>query len=201
MFKGLSLEIKQGEYVAFVGQSGSGKSTITKLIEHFYQVNGGRILFDGQDSHDLNKRYLRQQIGLVNQDATIFSGTLEENITYGMHDYSLEDLEEAAKKSGCLEFINNKTLFPEGYHTILGEKGLNLSGGQRQRISIARALIRKPKILIFDEATSALDSHSEAMVQKSIEELASNHSMTIIIVAHRLSTVIQCDRLFVMKEG
>lgn len=110
-------------------------------------------------------------------------------------------MEKAAAKAGCLDFINNKNLFPNAYQTIVGERGVNLSGGQRQRISIARALMRKPKILIFDEATSALDSNSEHLVQQSIEELANDSSITIIVVAHRLSTVINCDRLYVMKEG
>jgi ABC-type multidrug transport system fused ATPase/permease subunit len=118
-----------------------------------------------------------------------------------LKDYSIAELERAAEKAGCLDFINNSNLFPNGYQTVVGERGVNLSGGQRQRVSIARALMRKPKILIFDEATSALDSNSEHVVQQSIEELASSSSMTIIVVAHRLSTVINCDRLYVMKEG
>lgn len=140
---------------------------------------------------------------MVNQEATIFSGTIEMNITYGLESYTHEELMDASGKAGCLEFIENKNLFPNGFQTVLGEKGLNLSGGQRQRISIARALIRKPKIIIFDEATSALDANSEQMVQESIEKLALSHKdkITIIVIAHRLSTIINADRIIVMKEG
>lgn len=141
---------------------------------------------------------------MVNQDATIFSGTVKENIVYGLEDYSVEDMESAAEKAGCMEFLSDSKRFPKKFDSEIGEKGNNLSGGQKQRISIARALMRKPKIIIFDEATSALDSNSERMVQQSIENLAVNSRVdkpTIIVIAHRLSTVINANRIFVMSNG
>jgi ABC-type multidrug transport system fused ATPase/permease subunit len=133
----------------------------------------------------------------------LFSGTIEENITYGVKDYSYEQLLEVCEKTGCMEFIGNPHLFPQGFKTTVGERGSQLSGGQRQRVSIARALLKKPKILIFDEATSALDSNSEFIVQTSIEKLVEDKSkkLTIIIIAHRLSTIINAERIFVMKQG
>lgn len=204
VLRGVSLKIERGEYIAFVGESGSGKSTIVKLIEKFYQIESGRILFDHHDQQDLNATCLRRQIGLVNQDATMFSGSIRDNITYGLTDFSIPDLESAAERAGCMEFLRNEKQFPKGFETEVGEKGGHLSGGQRQRISIARALMRRPKIIIFDEATSALDSNSEQMVQNSIEDLArkdGSERPTIIVIAHRLSTVINADRIYVMKNG
>jgi ABC-type multidrug transport system fused ATPase/permease subunit len=200
----LSLEIKQGEYIAFVGESGSGKSTIIKLIEKFYKIESGSIFYGRHNQEDINAICLRKQIGLVNQDATMFSGTIKGNITYGLDDYSVEDVEDASERSGCMEFLKDEKRFPKKFDSEVGEKGGNLSGGQKQRVSIARALMRNPKIIIFDEATSALDSNSERMVQDSIERLASNNRLdkpTIIVIAHRLSTVINADRIFVMKNG
>jgi ABC-type multidrug transport system fused ATPase/permease subunit len=156
----VSFTIKRGAYVAFVGESGSGKSTIIKLIEKFYKIESGSILYGPYDQSDLNAVCLRKQIGLVSQEATMFSGTIQDNITYGLEDYSLLDMDDAAERAGCMEFLRDQKRFPKGFLSEVGEKGNNFSGGQRQRISIARSLMRKPKIIIFDEATSALDANS-----------------------------------------
>ena len=186
-----------------MGQSGSGKSTIVKQIERFYQPQLGSIYFDDTNCKDINIRSIREQIGFVGQDPILFSGTIEENITYGVKDYCYDQLVEVCQKTGCMEFISNTHLFPHGFKTMVGEKGSQLSGGQRQRVSIARALIKQPKVLIFDEATSALDSNSEFIVQQSIEKLVENKSArpTIVIIAHRLSTIMNAERIFVMKQG
>lgn len=151
-----------------MGESGSGKSTIVKLIEKFYRIESGGIFFGAHNQEDINAVHLRRQMGLVNQDATMFSGTIRGNITYGIDSYSIEDLEDAAERAGCMEFLRDERRFPKKFDSSVGEKGGNLSGGQKQRIAIARALLRKPKVIIFDEATSALDSNSEQMVQTSI---------------------------------
>ncbi len=139
-----------------------------KLIEKFYQIESGAIFYGKHNQDDVNAVYLRKQIGLVNQDATMFSGTILKNITYGLDDFSIQDVEEAAERAGCMEFLKDQKRFPKKFYSSVGEKGGNLSGGQKQRVAIARALLRRPKVIIFDEATSALDSNSERMVQTSI---------------------------------
>lgn len=171
IFENLSFEIKPGKIFAICGFSGSGKTTISNLIQRFYDPNNGKILLDNIDLKDFNIDYLRKNIGLVAQEPILNSGTIEENILYGVNNYKRSDFEEVLTLSNINSFINDKNLFPEGLKTLVGERGLKISGGQKQRISIARALMKKPKILIFDEATSALDAESESEVQKSIDNI------------------------------
>ncbi|CAD8099465.1 unnamed protein product [Paramecium sonneborni] len=199
--KSIDLEIKKGEVVALVGQSGSGKSTIVQLLERFYDSNEGQILFDNIDIKEYNLQKLHQSIGFVAQEPTLFSGTLKENITYGVDTFTQEDIDNAMKLANAYEFVSNKSIFPDGLDTIVGERGVKLSGGQKQRIAIARALIKNPKILIFDEATSALDSESEFQVQSAIDGLVQTGQKTIIIIAHRLSTIINSNKIVVIQNG
>ncbi|KAL4453124.1 hypothetical protein ABPG74_015355 [Tetrahymena malaccensis] len=201
--KNLSFQIKKGQFVAFVGTSGSGKSTIIKLIQRFYDVNSGAILLDGQNIKDVSLNKLRKSIGLVSQEPSLFDNDIEYNITYGCENdkYTQEELKYICDISGVSEFVFDPKRFPEGLKTLVGTKGTKLSGGQKQRIAIARALIKKPKILILDEATSSLDAESENTVQQYIDQLVGYKGMTIIVVAHRLSTIIKSDNIFVMKKG
>jgi len=182
--------------VALVGHSGCGKSTLIQLIERFYDVEKGSISIDGHEIQELNVRSLRNCIGLVGQEPVLFNGTIAENIAYGKPGATQEEIEEAAKESNAHNFI---TKFPEGYKTDVGEKGSKLSGGQKQRIAIARALIKKPSLLLFDEATSALDNKSERVVQKALEKVSKG--ITTIVIAHRLSTIRDCDNIFVLEKG
>ncbi|CAD8210699.1 unnamed protein product [Paramecium octaurelia] len=199
--KRINLEINQGEVVAFVGQSGSGKSTIVQLLQRFYDSIQGSILFDNIDIKEYNLQQLHKQIGFVAQEPTLFSGTLKDNITYGVDTFTQEDIDNAMKLANAYDFVTDLSIFPDGLETIVGERGVKLSGGQKQRIAIARALIKNPKILIFDEATSALDSESEFQVQKAIDGLVSSGQKTIIIIAHRLSTVINSNKIIVVQNG
>jgi ATP-binding cassette subfamily B protein len=190
----LSLDIEAGEYVALVGSSGVGKTTICSLIPRFYDVNAGAILLDGQDIRDVTLRSLRQNIGIVQQDVYLFAGTVAENICYGKLDASREEIIEAAKRAHAHEFI---MALPHGYDTDIGQRGVKLSGGQKQRLSIARVFLKNPPIIIFDEATSALDNESEKAVQDSLEQLASHR--TTIVIAHRLSTIRNARRIVVLS--
>ncbi|CAD8129534.1 unnamed protein product [Paramecium sonneborni] len=199
--KKICLEINQGEVVAFVGQSGSGKSTIVQLLQRFYDSGQGSILFDNIDIKEYNLKQLHNQIGFVAQEPTLFSGTLKDNITYGVDTFTQEDIDNAMKLANAYDFVTDMSIFPDGLETIVGERGVKLSGGQKQRIAIARALIKNPKILIFDEATSALDSESEFQVQKAIDDLVQSGQKTIIIIAHRLSTVINSNKIIVVQNG
>ncbi|KAL4497185.1 hypothetical protein ABPG72_019505 [Tetrahymena utriculariae] len=203
VIKNLSFQIKKGEFVAFVGTSGSGKSTIIKLIQRFYDVNSGAILLDGQNIKDISLNKLRRSIGLVSQEPSLFDNDIEYNITYGCENnkYTQEELRYICDISGVSEFVFDQKRFPEGLKTLVGSKGTKLSGGQKQRIAIARALIKKPKILILDEATSSLDAESENTVQQYIDQLVGQRGITIIVVAHRLSTIVKSDNIFVMKKG
>lgn len=196
VLKDLSLTIPAGETAAIVGATGAGKSTVVKLLLRFYDVTGGRITLDGHDLRDLDLRDLRQSIGLVSQDVFLFHGTVRENIAYGTFDASDEDIIEAAKAAEAHDFIMG---LPQGYDTVVGERGQKLSGGQRQRISIARAVLKNPPILILDEATSSVDNETEAAIQRSMERIAIGR--TTIVIAHRLSTVRQADRIFVLEHG
>jgi len=191
-----NLKVHKGENIAFVGQSGGGKTTICSLIPRFYDVTEGRILFDGQDIRDVTLKSLRNAIGVVQQEVYLFSGTVAENIEYGKPGATFKEIEEAAKKAGAHEFI---CALPNGYNTYVGERGVKLSGGQKQRISIARVFLKNPPVLILDEATSALDNESEKLVQKSLEDLSEGR--TTITVAHRLSTVKNAERIVVMTEN
>jgi ABC-type multidrug transport system fused ATPase/permease subunit len=192
---GLSLEIEPGSTVAFVGRSGSGKSTIVNLLLRFYDPTSGRILLDGEDIRELDAQWLRGQIGIVMQDPVLFSRSIRENIHYGHLD-GANGLTAAAELARASEFIDR---LPARYDTPIGERGVQISGGQRQRLAIARALVRKPRILVFDEATSALDAESEAIVQENLRKL--DYRPTTLIVAHRLSTVVDVDRVVVLEQG
>ena len=187
---------KPGERVALVGPSGAGKSTIASLVLRFYDPVGGRITIDGKDSRDYNLGALRDRMSIVPQEVLLFGGTILENIAYGRPGASSEDIEAAARKANAHDFI---TSFPEGYGTIVGERGIQLSGGQRQRIAIARAVLKDPAILILDEATSALDTASERLVQDALDKLMEGR--TSIVIAHRLSTVRNADRILVLDHG
>lgn len=192
----ISLEIKKGETVGLVGPTGSGKSSLVKLLLRFYDIRKGRILFNEADLKNLKFKDLRQLFSYVGQDVYLFNGTVEENIRFGSPDKSIEDIKNAAKKAWIHEFIET---LPMGYQTLIGERGQKLSGGQRQRLSLARAILKNSPIFIFDEATSAVDNETEALIQKSLEELTK--TKTSIIIAHRLSTVVSADKIFVLEEG
>lgn len=196
VLKGLSLHIPAGETAAIVGATGAGKSTLIKLLLRFYDVTQGRITLDGHDLRDLKMQDLRAAIGLVSQDVFLFHGTVRENIVYGTFAASDEQIIEAARIAEAHEFI---MALPQGYDTIVGERGQKLSGGQRQRISIARAILKDPPLLILDEATSSVDNETEAAIQRSLERITVGR--TTIIIAHRLSTVRNADRIFVLEEG
>ncbi|WP_419880965.1 ABC transporter ATP-binding protein [Peribacillus sp. B-H-3] len=192
---GIDLTISAGETVAFVGPSGAGKTTICSLIPRFYDVDEGSIFIDGIDIRDMSKNSLRSQIGIVQQDVFLFTGTLRENIGYGMLDATFEQIEEAARRAHLESFIEG---LPEGYETQIGERGLKLSGGQKQRIAIARMFLKNPPILILDEATSALDTETEMIIQNALSELAKNR--TTLVIAHRLATIRNADRIVVVTE-
>lgn len=191
----VSLDVKAGEYVALVGSSGAGKTTLCSLIPRFYDVTDGSICVDGVDVRDLKLKCLRNNIGIVQQDVYLFAGSIIENIRYGRPDATDEEVYEAAKKANAHEFIMG---LPEGYDTDIGQRGIKLSGGQKQRLSIARVFLKNPPILIFDEATSALDNESEKVVQESLETLAANR--TTFVIAHRLSTIRNAERILVLTE-
>ncbi|RAK15542.1 ATP-binding cassette, subfamily B, MsbA [Anoxybacillus vitaminiphilus] len=192
----ISLHIKKGETVAFVGMSGGGKSTLVSLIPRFYDVTSGRILLDGIDIRDFKVRSLRDKIGMVFQDSILFSDSIKENILLGKPDATDEEVIAAAKAANAHEFIMN---LPNGYDTKVGERGVKLSGGQKQRIAIARVFLKNPPLLILDEATSALDLESEHFIQETLERLAKNR--TTLIVAHRLSTITHADRIVLIENG
>ena len=191
----VSFEIPAGKSIALVGPSGSGKTTICSLLPRFYDVTGGRITIDGKDVRTLELKSLRSQIGMVQQDVYLFSGTIRENIAYGKPGASMEEIVAAAKRANIHDFIEE---LPDGYDTFVGERGARLSGGQKQRISIARVFLKNPPILILDEATSALDNESERWIQASLEELSSGR--TTITIAHRLSTIRNSDEIIVITE-
>ena len=191
----VSFEIPAGKSIALVGPSGSGKTTICSLLPRFYDVTGGRITIDGKDVRTLTLKSLRSQIGMVQQDVYLFSGTIRENIAYGKPGASMEEIIEAAKRANIHDFIEE---LPDGYGTFVGERGARLSGGQKQRISIARVFLKNPPILVLDEATSALDNESERWIQQSLEELSEGR--TTITIAHRLSTIRNADEIIVITE-
>lgn len=196
VLKNVSFTIAPGQEIALVGPSGAGKSTIASLLLKFYDVEKGRILFDGRDSRDFPVTALRSQTAIVMQDVFLFGGTIRENIAYGRPGATEEDIIEAAVQANAWDFIKS---FPSGLETVVGERGIQLSGGQRQRIAIARAVLRDPRILILDEATSSLDSESERLVQEALEKLM--HGRTSVVIAHRLSTVRNADLIIVLNDG
>lgn len=196
VLKNLSLDIKAGEFVALVGSSGVGKSTLCALIPRFYDVNEGQILLDGHNIKSLSLQNLRQNIGIVQQDVYLFAGTVADNIRYGKRNATQEEIIEAAQKANAHNFIE---ALPNGYDTDIGQRGVKLSGGQKQRLSIARVFLKNPPVIIFDEATSALDNESEKAVQESLEKLTNNR--TTLVIAHRLSTVRNAQRIVVLTDN
>ena len=196
ILKDISFDLTPGKSIAIVGPSGSGKSTIINLIPRIYDVISGEVCFDGVDVRQLDLAFLRTQIGLVSQETYLFNGTVLENLKYANPEATEEMIVEACKKANIHDFISRQ---PEGYNTMVGNRGLKLSGGEKQRLSIARVLLKDPAILIFDEATSSLDSISEDLIQSAIDPLI--ETKTSIIIAHRLSTVLACDEILVLKEG
>jgi len=196
VLKNLSLDIKAGEFVALVGASGVGKTTLCSLVPRFYEVNKGKILLDGKNIRDISLHSLRKNIGIVQQDVYLFAGTVADNIRYGKRDASKEEIIAAAKKANAHHFI---MALPDGYDTDIGQRGVKLSGGQKQRLSIARVFLKDPPIIIFDEATSALDNESEKAVRDSLEKLTNNR--TTLVIAHRLSTVRNAQRIVILTDN
>ena len=196
MLNNINLDVKPGEYIAFVGSSGVGKTTICSLIPRFYEATKGNVLIDGINVKEIKQQSLRENIGIVQQDVYLFTGTIMDNIRYGNLEASDEEVIEAAKKANAHDFIME---LEEGYDTDCGQRGVKLSGGQKQRISIARVFLKNPPILIFDEATSALDNESESIVQESLEKLSQDR--TTFVIAHRLSTIKNADQIIVMDQG
>jgi ATP-binding cassette subfamily B protein len=196
VLRNISLDIKAGEYIALVGSSGVGKTTLCSLIPRFYDISGGQMLLDGHDIREICLRSLRSNVGVVQQDVYLFAGTVAENIRYGKRDATREEIIDAAKKANAHEFI---MALPDGYDTDIGQRGVKLSGGQKQRLSIARVFLKNPPIIIFDEATSALDNESERAVQESLEKLSNNR--TTLVIAHRLSTIRNAQRIVVLNDN
>ncbi|MBP6445798.1 MAG: ABC transporter ATP-binding protein [Saprospiraceae bacterium] len=196
ILKGINIKIQPGQKIALVGQSGGGKSTVVQLLLKFYNTDSGVIKIDGQNIEEYNLSALRNKIGIVPQEVILFGGTIRENISYGKPGASEDEIIQAAKQSNSWEFIST---FPQGFDTIVGDRGIKLSGGQRQRIAIARAILKDPSILILDEATSSLDAESEKLVQDALNNLMQNR--TSIIIAHRLSTIRDVDCIYVLDQG
>ncbi|WP_302630100.1 ABC transporter ATP-binding protein [uncultured Eubacterium sp.] len=196
VLKHINLDVKAGSYIALVGSSGAGKTTLCNLIPRFYEVSDGKIMIDETDIRDVKLKSLRDNIGMVQQDVYLFAGTIFENIRYGRPDATREEVIEAAKEANAYDFIMS---LPNGFDTDIGQRGIKLSGGQKQRLSIARVFLKNPPILIFDEATSALDNESEKIVQQSMEKLAKNR--TTLVIAHRLSTIRNAEKILVLTEN
>lgn len=195
LFDNLSICLEAGKTTAIVGTTGSGKTTIAKLLLRFYEVDAGRILLDGVDVRELRRRDLRKVMGLVSQDVFLFYGTIRENIAYGDFEAGEDAIVAAAQLAEAHDFI---TELPGGYDAIVGERGIKLSAGQRQRICLARAILKDPKILILDEATSSVDNETEAAIQRALSKISQNR--TTIVIAHRLSTVRHAHRIYVLRD-
>jgi ATP-binding cassette subfamily B protein len=196
LFENFNLEIPAGERVGLVGHSGSGKTTFVKLVQRLHDVTGGRIMIDGQDIAEARQLSLRAQIAIVAQEPILFHRSLAENISYGRPGASAAQIEQAARRANAHDFIAR---LPNGYGTLVGERGVKLSGGERQRVAIARAFLADARVLILDEATASLDSESEALIQEAMERLMTGR--TVIVIAHRLSTVRALDRILVFEHG
>jgi len=190
--------VRSGETIAFVGPSGSGKTTLMKLLVGLYRPQEGKILYNGIDENSINFEDLRNQIGFVTQDTQLFSGTIKENLMFVNPEATEEDLMDVLNKASCQRLLSRAE---KGLETMIGEGGLKLSGGEKQRLSIARALLRKPKLLIFDEATSSLDSLTEEDITNTIKEISSQRNQITILIAHRLSTIMHADRIYVLEQG
>jgi ABC transporter fused permease/ATP-binding protein len=196
VLKGIDLAVRPGEVIALVGPSGAGKSTVASLLMRLYDPDGGRILLDGRDLRELSPTWLRRQIGIVSQEPLLFATSIADNIRYGRESATQGEIEAAARAANAHEFISR---FPEGYKTLVGERGVQLSGGQKQRVAIARAVLKDPRLLVLDEATSALDAESEHLVKEALDSLMKGR--TTLVIAHRLSTVVGADRVLVMDGG
>ena len=196
VLRDLTLTVKPGENIAFVGETGAGKTTIASMLLRFYEPQEGRILLDGRDIREFTQQSLRRNIGLVQQDVFLFSDSVNYNIAYGNPSASHEEIKKAACLAAADDFIEK---LPEKYDTCIGERGIKLSGGQKQRIAIARTFLKNPSVLVLDEATSSLDTATEKLVQESLEKLSANR--TTITIAHRLSTIVNADRIFVLRDG
>jgi ATP-binding cassette subfamily B protein len=196
ILKDISFEVPAGKMVAIVGPSGAGKSTISRILFRFYELTGGRVLIDGQDIRDVTQSSLRAAIGMVPQDTVLFNDTIEYNIRYGRPDATEREVRDAARLAQIHDFIMT---LPQGYDSLVGERGLKLSGGEKQRVAIARTILKGPPILMLDEATSALDSHTEKDIQDALERVA--RERTSLVIAHRLSTVVHADNIIVLDHG
>jgi ATP-binding cassette subfamily B protein len=196
VLKNVSFIVAPGEKIAIVGPSGAGKSTVGRLLFRFYEADGGAIRIDGQDIRDVQQVSLRREIGVVPQDSVLFNDTIYYNIAYGRPDATPAEVEEAARLAAVHDFVMAS---PDGYQTIVGERGLKLSGGEKQRVAIARTILKGPRILLFDEATSALDTRTEREIQTALQVVSKDR--TTLVIAHRLSTVIDADEIIVLNEG
>jgi len=196
VLRGVSLTARPGETVAIVGPSGAGKTTLVSLLPRFYEATGGEILVDGHPITGVTMESLRRAMAIVPQEATLFGGTVRQNIAYGRADAGEHEIERAARVANAHDFIR---ALPHGYDSVIGDRGVKLSGGQRQRVAIARAVLKDPCILLLDEATSSLDNESEALVQEALERLMQGR--TTFVIAHRLTTIVNADRIVVLNEG
>jgi len=196
ILKDVSFEVPAGHMVAIVGPSGAGKSTIGRILFRFYDISAGQVTIDGQDIRDVTQKSLRAAIGVVPQDTVLFNDTIFYNIKYGRPDATDEEVYEAARLAQIDDFIRQ---LPQGYRTMVGERGLKLSGGEKQRVAIARTILKQPPILLLDEATSALDSHTEKEIQEALDRVSRNR--TTLVIAHRLSTIVHADNILVLDKG
>jgi ABC-type multidrug transport system fused ATPase/permease subunit len=196
VLQGIDLELEPGKTIALIGHTGSGKTTLTALVPRFYDVTSGRVLIDGVDVRDVTLTSLRREIGVISQDPFLFSASVRENIAFGAPDATDDEIEQAARWAQAHEFVDE---LPDGYDSVIGERGITLSGGQRQRIAIARALVVDPRILILDDATASVDATTEARIRLGLREATRNR--TTLIIAHRLSTIALADEIVVLDEG